>query len=316
LRSKYKFYRVLFALAGVVLGAMVLAGASPAAVGAADRVTSRPTVSPRSPEPLAASSSDRLLLKDRFIGKEDVKILRMSELLGPPNRASYGRDGVPDRREFVQVRFAKGVLADFLDLMENETEFVGPANRQRFLNLTRTEQLQRILKYTGTTLVDGFEIESDPLVFQEFKKVLPIIQRGCGTRQCHGGPTPAKPFGLGDSYLQPRLNMYTNFVILDRVAVGGDDLLNRDNPQASLILQYGLPTRLADRVHPEPIKPVFRRGLTDANYRAVLAWIQMLRVPRPRTGVQFPGYPEPLPPGAELIMATTSQPAPASQPSP
>jgi len=248
-----------------------------------------------------------------FVTKKDIQELRFAELQDLPD---------PDRRlprdemEFVRVRFAKDVINDFLGQMSGHPDFSGRANRQEFLTRSPTEQLQLIRRHAGGTYAERIETLSDPLTFRRFKRVLPIILRGCATTGCHAGTNAAKPFKLQTARRNTDLNLYTNYLILDRVAVGRDRLVNRDRPQESLILEYGLPARHARKSHHPEIRPLFSRAQTDPNYAAVLEWIRMLRIPRPRTGVVLEGYPEPPPPGAALSGEGNGGKQPAPVPAP
>jgi hypothetical protein len=246
-----------------------------------------------------------------LISKAGIQRLRFAELLDLRPASS----GTNSPRESVTVRFDKGVLTDFLDAMSDVPEFQGEANRERFLSLTPTQRVQIIRQATGNTYADRIDILSDPLVFRRFRQVLPLIERGCAAIGCHGGDTPAKPFGLRSSLAHPDQSLYTQFLILDRVSVGRNRLIDRDNPQDSLLLQYGLPTRYAQVTHPTEIKPLYPQGKDDVNYKLVSDWIRLLRTPRPRIGIDLPGYPEPPLPGAVLLGQTPGSPGP-SQPTP
>jgi hypothetical protein len=195
-----------------------------------------------------------------LISKEDVERLRFAELLD----FRPGTSTPAPLRESVTVHFDKGVLTDFLEAMGDAPEFRGEANRDRFFSLTPTQQVQVIRQYTGNAFANRIEILSDPLVFRRFKQVLPVIERGCATTGCHGGDTPAKPFGLRSSLAYPEQSLYTQFLILDRVSMGRNRLIDRDNPQDSLILQYGLPSRYGQLTHPTEVKPLYPQGQDQA----------------------------------------------------
>lgn len=230
-----------------------------------------------------------------LITKQDIQRLRFVELL------DFQTDDVPPAlRESISVRFDRGTLTAFLDAMGDAPEFVGKANRQRFIALKPTQQVQVMRQYGDLAYQPKIRILNDPLVFRKFKPVAALIERGCATRDCHGGGTPAKPFGWRGHLLYPEQSLYTQFLILDRVAVGRDRLIDRDQPADSLILVYGLPPGATRRTHPGQIKPLYAQGTQDPNYRMVLEWIDLLRIPRPINGIRVEGYPEPPPPGSRL----------------
>lgn len=234
-----------------------------------------------------------------LISLEDVQRLRFIELLD-----SQAAPVPANLRESVSVRFDRGLLNDFLNAMGDAPEFSGRANRQRFFALSPTERLQVIRQYSGLAYQPRIQIMNDPVVFRRFRPVLALIERGCATRDCHGGENPAPPFGLRSLPQYPEQSLYTQFLILDRVVLGRYRLIDRDRPAESLILQYGLPARLGRLAHPRvqqtEIKPLYPSGTNEPNYRMVLDWIDMLRTPRPLNGIRLEGYPEPPPPSATL----------------
>lgn len=236
---------------------------------------------------------------------QDVQLLRFIELL------DFQPDVPPAWRESVSLKFDRNLIADFLDSVRDVPEFNGRQNRQRFIALKPTQQLQVIRQYSGTKFLPRIQILSDPVVFRRFRAVAAVIERGCGGSGCHSGESPAPPFGLRSSVQHPEQSLYTQFLILDRVTLGRERLINRDRPADSLILQYGLPSRFGASSHPGQLKPLYPQGPDDVNYRMILEWIDMLRVPQPMTGIKLEGYPEPPPPGAHLTggKETASRPA-------
>jgi len=199
------------------------------------------------------------------------------------------------QEEFLQVRFEGDVLNEFIDRMAGHPDFDSREERSLFLQLSPTLQTQLIRQHTGNRYQPRIEIRNNPLVFQQFEQVLPIITAGCAASRCHGGPD-AHGWRLRTTRPRTDLNLYTNFLIVNRVTHGTQRLVNRPKPEESLLLQYGLPTQQAMYRHPQPIPPVYPRGFDDVRYRTVLAWIEGLTVPEPRPGVSLPGYPEPPPP--------------------
>jgi hypothetical protein len=121
----------------------------------------------------------------------------------------------------------------------------------------------------------------------------------CATTRCHGGEEagrlwlyPLKPSSDGAAY--------TNFLILDRFRTGdGAALIDYDQPERSVLLQYALPRDQVARAHPDADapgrkwRPAFR-GRDDDRYEKALAWIRAMYKPRPAYPVDY----EPPVPGA------------------
>jgi len=252
-----------------------------------------------------------------YLTARDIQKLRFAEVQDLPLNMRDWRTASPLPREarqsrqeteFVKVVFKKGVLNDFLDAMSGNVDFSRREDRTQFLDLPPTRQFQLIRFHAGDRYANRIQIQSDPLVFRQFNKVLPVVMQGCGTAACHGSSTN-KSFRLRASRLGSQANLYTNFLILNRITFGKEAVVNRGKPESSLLLDYGLPADYAKRVHATPIEPVFVRGLQDPKYQMILDWIRSLRMPYPRTNITLPGYPERPPPGSFLGGYGTSAPA-------
>jgi len=127
---------------------------------------------------------------------------------------------------------------------------------------------------------DQIRIVDDPAVFREFRRVvLPEVMKGCATPACHGGSV-SKGFRLVNEPRHATQALYTNFFILQwATGKDGRPVIDRKEPEGSLLLQYLLPAGEAQVSHPPaqvPIKPIVR-GRNDRTYRAILDWIRSLR---------------------------------------
>lgn len=242
----------------------------------------------------AAASGDGELLTLSQIQKVKYAEFLDRDQVRPPLPAANGRARVAPEPvgEFLQVRFKENVLNQFLDQMAGTTDFGSRDDRTRFLAMAPTLQAQIIREQTGDEYQKQIEIVNDPLVVGQFERVLPTVMSGCGTSLCHGG-SEAEKWRLRTTRPRTSLNLYTNFVIVNRVRNGNQRLVDRRNPEDSLLLQYGLPAQQATYQHPTPIPVMFPRGRDDLRYRTILTWIENLRVPEPRLAITLPGYPEP-----------------------
>jgi len=159
---------------------------------------------------------------------------------------------------------------------------------KRFNHLTGEEQALEILKYGTPDMAKDVRILTDPTPLQLFKtKVMPIVALGCGSTACHGG-THGGDFGLYTG--EGTQALYTNFYILQTYATQINGLkylaMDREVPDRSLVLQFGLPV-LQGRP-PHPTVPEFRprfRGKDDPAYGVVDDWLTYsLRVIQPEYG--------------------------------
>ncbi|MEM1212417.1 MAG: hypothetical protein AAGI68_08985 [Planctomycetota bacterium] len=81
---------------------------------------------------------------------------------------------------------------------------------------------------------------------------------------------------------------YTNFYILSQYSYDGRPLINRDSPEDSLLLQWGLPRDAARFPAPlvENWEPYFN-GIEDRRYTELVEWVRSLFVPEPTYGIQY-----------------------------
>jgi hypothetical protein len=234
-----------------------------------------------------------------FLTPAQIQKLRWAEFLPAPEERTVSPIEARRRATFAaesfRVRFGKGVLTEFLDQMSGDRDFDEKAERTAFLELPPTRQAQLIREHTGDRYQPRIEITSDPLVFRQFQQqVLPLVMNGCGTLACHGGPE-AQAWRLRSARPKTEQNLYTNWLILNRAHHGNMPVINRNKPEDSLLLQYGLPLNHATYRHPDSIPLIMPAAREDVRYRPILNWIEILAVPAPRTGVNLPGYAEPTP---------------------
>ena len=115
-----------------------------------------------------------------------------------------------------------------------------------------------------------------------------LINR-CGTNACHGG-IDSGIFLLHQKPIRDDRARYANLLTLVRLEVDPAwPILNFNEPDQSLLIQYGLHKKIADKPHPE-VKgwnPVPELGRID-EYQAAIAWIRSMRqVPRPQYPIEY-----------------------------
>lgn len=244
------------------------------------KAATRPTTTGPSEEPPDKFKPSELLKK------EDIYAIRLHELR---------------RGDKVRVVYRNKVLDRFIESMRGVGIFAEQGGEARFRTAARIDQVRYILENTDrdSPLRADILIESDPLVIRQFRtRIWQMLSRTCGAASCHGGVKGAGTLKLLSAPSVRDEVVYTNFFILSGWARGGRKLMKRDNPEMSLLLQYGLPKDLARLTHPDPprVEPIFRNP-SDANYGLVLEWLKLLRHPVPGGakpyGIDFqiPGQP-------------------------
>jgi len=178
--------------------------------------------------------------------------------------------------------------------MENSDDF---RDNPKFAEIFRRWKPQRQMYYIlnevredNWAIKDGISVRSDPKALKVFRRhVWPLLARSCASSTCHGSPKGKGKLKLYKVAGSDNLGMYTNFVILDMFTKDGKQMLNRDHPERSLLLEYGLPHKEAKSRHPGKtiMSPLFR-SVKDPNYRNVKAWINSLNgPPHPNYGVDY-----------------------------
>ncbi len=217
------------------------------------------------------------------ISARDINRLRLGELT---------RDGPP---EMVKVRFLRkagqrDVVAEVLEELRTRDDW----NAQRELLLTRgraEERLQFIVRETGLKHAERIVVESDPEAFALFRRrPLQIVYAGCARSGCHAGRS-ARVFRFPLGSVESEKYAYTTFVLLDQMESRRGPLINRAQPESSVLLHYLLPQENNPRAHPPvgrgpAFKPMFR-DTGDPGYRAVLEWLDFLLDPRPDYGLVY-----------------------------
>jgi hypothetical protein len=142
-----------------------------------------------------------------------------------------------------------------------------------------------------TELLKDIHVAQDPKFMTDFRsRIWPIIEKNCATANCHGGPEPAGGLRFFVFPGQSVRRDYTNFLIVSGWKNGRSRLLERQNIQSSLILQYGLNRKVSKKWHPgPPITPVFT-SIRAANYRRVRDWMASLVKPLAPDYHIHPGY--------------------------
>ncbi|MCG3128684.1 MAG: hypothetical protein CHACPFDD_03574 [Phycisphaerae bacterium] len=221
-----------------------------------------------------SGASDVPLLTEREITR-----LKMLEL-------SADRVEEQLRVRFIQKRGQKGAEEQYVgDMRASKDEAFDAESERTFSKKPPQEKLADIARKTGSRYADLIEISGDPEVFATFRrKILPLISRGCSRSGCHGSQ-PSGEFRFPAGSRQNEAVAYTVFAVLDRTRTAAGPLLNRDDPSNSVLLDFMLPPKEANRPHPDvgpgrKLTPIVK-STSDRNYQMVLDWINSLRVPHP-----------------------------------
>lgn len=218
-----------------------------------------------------------------LISKRDIQRLRLHELIltGPAEQLKVNFLKGPRERDLPEL---------VLEELRAQPNF-DPNNQEVLTRGRPGERLQAIVRETGMKYADRIDVQSDPEVFQAFKKqVLPLINESCARSGCHWG-SKARVFRLPVGARTNDPYAYTVFTLLDGMETTRGRLIDRDQPEDSLLLHYLLPQENNARAHPEVGRgPAFKaplKGMDDPQYRAVMGWVKFLMRPRPDYGLEY-----------------------------
>lgn len=244
-------------------------------------LAAKPPEPDKPPKPAAPGAVQPLPLLD----EQMIQRLRLAEL----------QDDPPER---VRVVLLNNVDRRFLQDVEGTTGYETLRERQRFLRGSPRDKLYAIMR-TGRLedYAADIRIEGEPRVFVEFRRfVWPIVRRNCATTACHGGANAAG-FRLCDNQPLSVPELYTSFLTLDQqtvVRANGDTqieyhLIDRDSPQASLLLHYLIAPKDTEQElqHPGELKLKYGiRSRDSREYRRLEDWIKSLKFPHPGYGLR------------------------------
>jgi hypothetical protein len=186
----------------------------------------------------------------------------------------------------VRIRLQNDVKRRFLSHSD-----IPPA---QFNKLDAVDQAWEMKKKGSPELFNDIRVANDPPSMQEYRtQVQRTVLAGCATAACHGGGAGSDRFSL-----HPKADRegeaYANFITLNNYRYkpkkGPEaSMIDRNRPEDSLLVQFGLPPDMAAMPHPdvEGWRPAFRTR-NDPKLRTIVHWISdSLRPLQDDYGVPF-----------------------------
>ncbi len=203
----------------------------------------------------------------QMVSDDDIQRIRMAELSDD------------DR---VKVEFRKDVVDRFLEQVRGRGKFAEETDVAKFRRLPALRQAKIIIEEVGPgdPLRNDIIIKSDPASMREFHSgVWRWVSTSCAAATCHGSAKGQGGLKLWNVTARSDNVDYTNFLILDAFHTkGGLQVIRRDEPEESLLLQFGLPDNQAKHRHPKEKRPPFS-SKTSPLYKQTLDWILSLKRP-------------------------------------
>ena len=218
--------------------------------------------------------------KSQLLTKEQINIIRVYEI-----------DLDADRPPRVLV--SRDVAEEFLKTYAEEDERLrGRRNQSDFIKAPGYRKLQLMFDLKAREFYPKVKVARDPASLGMFRKSIhrQYVLSHCGNARCHGRED-AEGFALFARRAADEATIYTNFYLLHKYKKGEGFMIDRDRPEQSYLVQYGLPRVDAQTPHPD-VKgwtPKFRKGRDDRVYRTVIDWIEMLYDnPTPEYPIEYP----------------------------
>ncbi len=231
------------------------------------------------------TDSDQGLTPRRLLTADEINTIRQKEMQSD--------------EDTLKIRFDHNVIRTYLKANPD-------VDADAFNKSTDMTKANEIITKGTPELAREVKILTDPRSMLEYKsRVNPIFLQSCGTNGCHGG-NKGGDFGLFPGESTPAV--YTNFYIIFKYSKTIDGIrylgMDREVPERSLLLQFGLPHADAKPPHPKVTgwKPRFK-SVNDPSYQIAFGWLtKSLSVLQPDYGIHM---------SARLVVpAPTTAPAP------
>ncbi len=216
-----------------------------------------------------------LIGETKLLNDEQINIIKIWEL--PSDLSNAG----------VNIRIEQDDLNDLLkDYADHHNTPKGVNAQRAFRRAKGWEQLELIFALKARDYYEKVSIRGDPPALKKFRS---------GISRTYVSSYFRNTFGSGaidNLYLfpvqgQPPEATYTNFYILSRYRGQGNAMIDRDRPDESLLLQWGLPRAAA--LYPAPDVPGWRpffSGTDDPKFVSYVEWIRSL-YPKPDYGINY-----------------------------
>jgi len=202
-----------------------------------------------------------------MVSNEDIQRIRRCEL---------------SDNDRVNVELRNNVVKRFLDQVRGQGHFEQKGADAKFRRLPAARQARYIIEHVSADdpLINDIIIKTDPASMKTFRgSIWRWISGNCATSTCHGAIKGQGGLKLWNVAGRNDNVDYTNFLILDSFHTKkGLQIIRRDEPEESLLLQFSLPDNQAKHRHPKEKRPAFSSRKT-AGYKQTMNWILSLKRP-------------------------------------
>lgn len=213
------------------------------------------------------------ILPSQILTDQDVNIIRVYEIdFDHPTRVTVTPDLV---RELIE----KYGTDKLIPATQSGRNALFRAAADKPLDVVRL-----MFELRARDLYPKIQVNSEPYAFNMFRQRVhdTWLINNCATSRCHGGLNAGRFFLHRRNYKDERVR-YANFLILERLSLDPEwPLINYDDPEMSLIIQYALPREEARKPHPNVngFSAPLNRGAQRLK-RDAIQWIRSMMIPRP-----------------------------------
>jgi len=182
----------------------------------------------------------------------------------------------PDPDSAIKLVIPPTVITELFDLHTGHPAVPDTRDDQAaFRDLNTWEQLAVFERVDDNGLTGKIRIVGDPPALKSFRQTINPRYIWSYFGRHFSGTVEGVDLAMRRPNAVPEA--YTNFVKLSRMQVDGHKMINRMEPEKSLLLQWGLPREIATHPAPEAErwKPYFQ-SRQDPQYLSLLDWIDAL----------------------------------------
>ena len=216
------------------------------------------------------------MLPNQVVTAEDVNLMRVYEIdfRSPPSRVHVPSEVI---RELLETYGASPLIPG------------DSSGRTRLFRAEPMEIVDLMFQLKAREFYPRIQVKSEPPSLNLFRQrvhdawVIP----NCATSRCHGGLDGGRFFLHRRGSKSERVR-YSNLLILERWNELDQPLIDWQDPERSLIIQYALPRKDARFPHPDVKgwRPIFTSG-NNRVLRDSLRWIESMYRPRPGYPVEY-----------------------------
>lgn len=215
---------------------------------------------------------------DRYLDASQINVIKVYEV---------------DLADRPRITIPRQVLDEvFEDFREDDRVPRTSADKRAFLKRPGYEQLKLLFDIRARDYYDKVQVREEPAPLSEFRRVVNAnyvaryFQPTFGAGQLPG-------LTLFSARPESENEAYSNFYLLNTFSYEGKPLIDRTNPEDSLLLQWALPRERAKYAAPEVEgwQPLFRTT-DDPQFKRYADWIGSLYKFTPDYGIDYSPEPQ------------------------